>query len=176
MHPRGNPLRVAGGPLRTAQPIIGREGAAEHEILERQEHAGDLHVLLEQLELHSRRIEELYAHQRATRLTQYRESGYAASNSRIDLGPQTQDQFRVTYISAYAGTAATLFLKGSTYATTLAVPIPATTLVNIVLGDGDTGGIVLERHDTRYLATNDNSSQLLMCVLAGVTLSDTYLS
>lgn len=136
----------------------------------------EFRVFLEHIERQSRLIEQLYEHQRRERLTVYTEWGYAASGSQIDLGPLTQDQFRVTHLYAYAGGAATIYLKGAAASPTLKIPVAATTPLNLILGDARSGGLILDRRDTRYMTTNDASSQLLICILTGETLADSYLS
>lgn len=136
----------------------------------------EFHVYLEHIERISKQIQQLYEAQRRERLTVYTEWGYAAAGAQIDLGPMTQDQFRVTHIYAYAGKASTLYLKGAAASPTLKIPIAATTPLNLILGDAHSGGLILDRRDTRYVTTDDASSQLLICILTGETLADSYLS
>lgn len=138
-----------------------------------------LHVALEHIQAQYAALMLLYDKQRIRRNTLYTEFAYAASAPLAEIGPRTQDQFRVTYIFASCGSVAgTLYLKGTATTSDLAIPVPANTQppLMITLGDESTGGIILERHDIRQLKTGDGSSQLLVAILAGEVLKDSYLS
>lgn len=136
-----------------------------------------LRALTEHVERMTRMLDDLYNHQQRKRLTLHTEYAYVAAGNRAEIGPQTQDQFRVTYIWAYCFTAATLYLKGSISSTSLAIPLAANTPLNVVLGDEFTGGILLEEHDNRYITTtNAGDSSQIVAFLCGEVMKDSHLS
>jgi hypothetical protein len=156
------------------------EGELEAEILESAEGPHLLRVLAEHIQHQTEALDKLAQHQRMQRQRVYTEYFYVASGARAEPQNGTQDQFRVTYIWAYVGGAktATLQLRGGQSGSTLAIPIPANTqpALSIVLGDGETGGIILDRRDQRYITVDDGTSQLIVAFLCGEVLKDTYLS
>ena len=166
-----NPLRFSvGGHHGAGGGVAGDEQLEENHLL---------HVALEHIRHQYELLDQLYQQQRRRRNTLYTEFVYASSQSSADLGPRAQDQFRVTYIFASCGTVAgTLQLKGTQYSAEIALPIPPSTQPPLMLtiGDENTGGIILERHDFRNIKTGDGSSQLLVAILAGELLKDSYLS
>lgn len=169
-----SPLLHASNPIRFGAGA--HHGAAAQN--EPATEAGLLAANLDHIRACVERLTELWEHQREQRLTLHTEFGYIASGARLELGPQTQDQFRITYIWAYAGAAATLHLKGGQTVDSLAFPIPVPTQppLQIVIGDDRTGGLILDWRDQRFITTNDGSSQLIVAVLAGEVLKDSYRS
>ena len=168
-----DPLRFdLGGKRGGGGPAGGEEAEAEAHLLQ---------VALEHMQAQTKAVEELFNHLRMQRQRVYTEVMYAASAARAEPQQGTQEQFRVTYIWAFVGGStktATLHLRGGLSNDLLSFPVPVSTQppLAVVLGDGDTGGLILDRRDQRYITVDDGSSQLLIAILAGEVLKDTYLS
>jgi hypothetical protein len=157
----------AGGPPR------GNEAEAEaHLLIAHMEH----------LEANLQRLQRQMEAQRERRGRFYTEIMIASADVRAEPQQSTQDQFRVCYIYAYVGGGTThtahLYLKGQLSGVHLRMPVPANTQppLQVCLGDAETGGIILERRDLRYITTDDATAQELCVILAGEILSDTYLA
>ncbi len=175
-----DPVRFNLGGLRGAGASTRHDEALRGKLAEADAQGDLLQVFMEHIESNARLLQELNRHLRLQRDRVYTEIMYAKLDVRAEPQSGTQDQFRVTYIwaSVGGGKTATLHLKGGQSGDTLTLPIPANTQppLQVVLGDGDTGGLILGRSDMRYVTVDDGSAQQIVCLLCGEVLKDSFLS
>ena len=142
-----------------------------------------LRALLDNLQENNRLIKQQQRRQRMKLETMQTRIAYVQSHSRAEFRGGTFDRLRVTYIYAFVGGGAavtgTLHLKGGAASgDTFAIPIPNSTQPPLLLeiGDAETGGLLLDFNDAPYIDTSNGSSQLIVGILAGEIMQDSFLT